>query len=331
MKLLKFSLLNLLIFTAMNCGGDKSVDAEQAFLKGDYTTAIEVYLQVREKDSTIQRINERLALAYMYRGQDLYKKTMNLGSFVGNFEQGIKYIPAEPSSEFNRVYSQILYQIGNAYYRTRPANDFEKEEFLTKSTTYLHQAVDLDSMNVDAKNVLDEIKLNNFQKILDKAKGIFETAEKRNDINLYFEAGTFIKKAQSIGGTTAEMRRMLIRIYAKTLAVLNYEDGLALAVPKYEYANGKMLFTLAIRNYLPYPVTIGFSNFILVDTRGTMYSVDEETMFRDFSMSGIKEITLDRQNSDMDGFLIFTVPDSVRLDYIGYRISPSRISKKYFP
>jgi tetratricopeptide (TPR) repeat protein len=113
MKFIGFIFISVLVFLSFNCGGDKSADAEQAFLKGDYTTAIEVYTKVRQQDSTVQRINERLALAYMYRGQELYKKTINLQSFSRNFEQGIKYIPAEPSTEFKRVYSQILFEIGN--------------------------------------------------------------------------------------------------------------------------------------------------------------------------------------------------------------------------
>jgi hypothetical protein len=331
MKLFGLILISLLIFLLINCGGNKSVDAEQAFLKGDYTTAIEAYLQVRQQDSSSQRINERLALAYMYRGQDLYKKTMNLSSFARNFEEGVKYIPAEPSAEFKRVYSQILFQIGNGYYKGRPANAIEKEEFLTKANSLMHQALEMDSTNVDAQNVLDEIKLNNYQKTIDNAKSIFDRAQKRNDINLYFEAETNIRKAQSMGGTTADMRRMLSQIHAKTLGVLNYEDGLALAVLKSEYSVGKVIFTLAVRNYLAYPVTLSYGNFVLADYRGSLYNVDQEIMARDFNISGIKQTTLDRQNAYLDGFLVFAIPDSVHLDYIGYRINSGRISKKYFP
>ncbi len=331
MRLFGLILLSLLMFLLINCGGDKSVDAEQAFLKGDYTAAIESYLQVNRQDSTNQRVRERLALAYMYRGQELYKKTNNLSSFVRNFEEGVKYIPADPSSEFDRVYSQIVFQVGQAYYKSHPANEIEKDTFLNKTTSLMHQALDLDSTNVNAQNILDEIKLNNYQKIIDKAKGIFDKAQSRNDINLYFEAQTQIRKAQAMGGTTPEMRRMLSRIYAKTLGVLNYEDGLALAVLKDEYSGGKAIFTLGIRNYLSYPITLSFDNFVLADYRGTLYNVDQEIMARDYNMSGIKQITMDRQNSYMDGFLVFAVPDSVHFEYIGYRIGPGRVSKKFFP
>jgi len=331
MKFLGFILISVLVFSALNCGGDKSADAEQAFLKGDYTTAIEVYTKVRQQDSTVQRVNERLALAYMYRGQELYKKTINLQSFSRNFEQGVKYIPVEPSTEFKRVYSQILFDIGNAYFKGKPANEIEKEDFLTRTTTYMHQALAQDSTNVNAKNVLEEIKLNNFQKILDKATSIFEKAQKTDNINKYFETETFIKKAQVLGGTTPEMRRMLSRIYAKTLGVLNYEDGIAMAVDKYEFTNGKVIFTLGVRNYLSYPVTLSYSNFLLTDNHGNMYKVDMETMSRDFSMSGIGESTLDQQKSYVDGFLVFAIPDSIKMNYIGYQINAGRVSKKYFP
>jgi hypothetical protein len=331
MKLFGLILISLFVCFLSGCGGDKSIDAEQAFLKGDYTTAIESYLQVYQQDSTNQRVKERLALAYMYRGQELYKKTNNLSSFVRNFEEGQKFIPLEPSSEFNRVYSQIVFQVGQAYYKARPSNEVEKDQFLTKTTSLMHQALTLDSTNVNAQNILDEIKLNNYQKIVDKAKGIFDTAQKRNNINLYFEAKTYIRKAQAMGGTTPEMWRMLSRIYAKTLGVLDFEDGLALAVLKQEYSGGKYILSLVVRNYLSYPVTLGFDNFFLADNRGSLYNVDQEIMTRDYNMSGIKQITLDRQNPDMSGFLVFDVPDSAHLDYIGYRISAGRISKKYFP
>jgi hypothetical protein len=318
---MKFSgliLISLLMFLLIACGGDKSVDAEQAFLKGDYTKAIEGYLQVHKQDSTNQRVRERLALAYMYRGQELYKKINNLSSFVRNFEEGQKYIPLEPSSEFNRVYSQIVFQVGQAYYKARPANEVEKDLNLNKASTLMHQALDLDSTNVNAQNILD------------KATGIFNTAQSRNDVNLYFDALTQIRKAQAMGGTTPELRRMLSRIYAKTLGILNFEDGLALAVINDQYASGKMIFTLNVRNYLSYPVTLSFDNFVLSDYRGNQYNVDKEIMTRDYNMSGIKQLALNH-GEDMSGFLVFSVPDSVSFDYIGYRIGAGRISKKYFP
>ena len=330
MKFFGLILISLLLFLLTACGGDKSVDAEKAFLQGDYTKAIEGYLQVHKQDSTNQRVRERLALAYMYRGQELYKKINNLSSFVRNFEEGQKYIPLEPSSEFNRVYSQIVFQVGQAYYKARPANEVEKEMNLNKTTTLMHQALDLDSTNVDAQNILDEIKLNNFQKIVDKATGIFNRAQSRNDVNLYFDALTQIRKAQNMGGTTPELRRMLSRIYNKTLGVLNFEDGLALAVLNEEYVSSKMIFSLVIRNYLSAPVTLSFDNFVLADYRGNQYNVDKEIMARDYNMIGIKQLALNH-GEDMGGFLVFTVPDSVSFDYIGYRIGAGRLSKKYFP
>jgi hypothetical protein len=195
----------------------------------------------------------------------------------------------------------------------------------------MNQALAQDSMNVNAKNVLEEIKLNNFQKILDKAINRFERAQKTDNVNLYFETETFIKKAQALGGTTPEIRRMLSKIYAKTLSVLNYEDGIAMAVDKYEFSNGKVIFTLGVRNYLSYPLTLSYSNFMLADYRGNIYKVDMETMSRDFSMSGIGEPTLDQQKSYADGFLVFAVPDSIKMNYIGYQMSAGRVSRKYFP
>jgi hypothetical protein len=336
MKLFGLFLISFSILLLAGCGGDKSIDAEQAFLKGDYTKAIEGYQQVYKQDSTSQRIKERLALAYMYRGQELYKKINNLSSFVRNFEEGQKYIPSEPSSEFNRVYSQIVFQVGQAYYKAHPDNEVEKDIFLSKTTSLMHQALELDSTNVDAQNILDEIKLNNYQKTIDYARSIYDRAQGSGNNNLYFDALTQIRKAQAMGGTNSEMRRMLSRIYAKTLAILNFEDGLALAVLSQEYSNGKIIFGLVIRNYLSYPLTLSFDNFVLADYRGTLYSVDQEIMARDYNMSGVKQISLssyysDRQHSDMDGYLVFALPDSVNLDYIGYRIGAGRISKKYFP
>ena len=331
MKLFGVILVGTALSLLFSCGGDKSVDAEQAFLKGDYTRAIEGYSQVYQQDSTNQRIKERLALAYMYRGQELFKKINNLSSFIRNFEQGQKYIPAEPSSEFNRVYSQIVFQVGQAYYKARPENEVEKDLNLSKAANFMHQALDLDSTNVDARGILDEIKLNNYQKIADKAKNLFERAQSRNDINLYFEAMTQIRKAQAMGGTTPEMRRMLSRIYGKTLGILNFEDGLAMAVLSYEFSNGKAIFDLVIRNYLSYPLTLDFDDFMLADNRGTLYNVDQEIMARDYNMSGIKQQSHSRQDADMRGFLVFAVGDSIRLDYIGYRIAAGRIAKKYFP
>ncbi len=201
---------------------------------------------------------------------------------------------------------------------------------LNKTATLMHQALDLDSTNVDAQNILDEIKLNNYQKIVDKATGIFNRAQSRNDVNLYFDALTQIRKAQAMGGTTPELRRMLSRIYGKTLGVLNFEDHLALAVLKEEYVGGKMIFSLVVRNYLPYAVTLSFDNFVLSDYRGNQYNVDKEIMTRDYNMSGIKQLALNH-GEDMGGFLVFTVPDSVSFDYIGYRYGAGSLSKKYFP
>jgi tetratricopeptide (TPR) repeat protein len=332
MKVASTLFLGLIIFYFVACGGSNPADEGlRAFQEGDYNLAIKHFRQAQRSGLNSNMVVEKICLAYLYRGENLYNKTGNVKSFSGNFEKGLSLIPDNPSQEFKQDYSKILLALGRAYYNSKSQNEIEEQQFLDKTLSHLEQSIVQDSTNVEAAELLNQIKSDNYQKWLSKGRDYYDKARRKGNVDYFFSAEYYIKKAADFDPDNLEVEQFLTKIKKQTLSVLNYRDDVSLAIADYHRHKGKLFLDITIKNYLVEPVAVNLSNFSLVDKSGKNYSMDKKMMKEVFTDRCLKNIKLDSKKSYADGLLIFSVGQNSDIDYLAYNIDGQKMTKKYFP
>ena len=315
------------------CGTNFEAEGDKAYDAKDYTTAINNYEKALPKSLNKEAVKEKLALCFFYRGEDLFKRTRNIKSFTGNFEQGEKYLPLMPDEKFNKEYSRILFEVGKAYSVSTPGNEIEQDEFYTFSLSMLDEALYVDSTNHAADSLIREIRNNSFQKLLDTANKYYERAVKSGKVDLYSSAEYYVKKAAEFNATDAGVLNLFRKIKKQTLAVLNYRDDVSLAVTSYSHEKDGMLIYLAVKNYLPDSVSMEVTKFFVIGKNGERYEVDEDAMRvrKLFGEKCLENITLNSARPYVEGKVIFAVPAGVDVGYLAYKVNRRLETRKYFP
>ncbi|MCK5032204.1 MAG: hypothetical protein KAS18_01190 [Calditrichia bacterium] len=334
MKNFQFILSAIISILLLHCGSpDFEAEAEKAMQNANYSEALKLWEKAKQQENYDESNNQKIALAYMLKGQELYNKTRNVRSFVGNFEIGQSFIPEETTPEFKKQYSQILFSLGKAYNTAKPKNTVEKEDFFSLSINRLKEALLQDSTNSEADQLLTEIKQNYFQGLIDKGKESYKKGVRTGNVNLYFTAEYYLKQAMEFESANKEILSYLKKVEAKTLSVLNYRDGLAMAVLKQEYQKDDLLIYVVIKNYLAESVSLKLSNFKLVDKTGESHSIYSKGMKVQELFGGrvLSDSTLAPNQPEIDGLLVFNLPEKPKLHYLSYQIKKNKESKKYFP
>jgi hypothetical protein len=330
----RYVIIGLISILLMNCGSPDYVsEAEKAMENANYNESIKLWEKAKGQENYDISNDQQLALAYMLKGQELNKKTRNVKSFVGNFEIGQSYIPEETSVEFKQQYSQILFTIGEAYNIAKPKNEIEKEDFFSKAVNRLKESLAQDSTNTEAESLLNEIKQSKFQGLIDKGKESYKKGVKTGNVNLYFTAEYYLKQAMEFESANKEILDYLRKVESKTLSVLNFRDGLALAVLKQEYQKDDLVMYVVVKNYLKEKVDLKTSNFILVDKNGGSHSIYPKGMKVQELFGGkiLADTTLAPSQPEIDGLLVFNLPEKPSLSYLSYQIKRNKETRKYFP
>ncbi len=324
-------LISLLSLTAFNCGSDPAVEGEKAFQSANYMLAIKHYIEAKkENPDNKNAFDEKIAISYMLRGQELYNRTKNVKSFSGNFEKALDYIPDNPSADFNQQYSEVLYSIANAYMNARPENEIQKEEYLNKTLNYLEDALVNDENNSNASELLDKIKSDNFQKMLNKGKDFYSKAGRTKNNDYYINAEYYFQRAAYFDIHNKDAEKMLSKTRKKTLSILNNRDDLAMAVADMSRQSQNLILDLTIKNYATSPITLDIKNFEIVDVNGNSYKINEQMMNEKFKDKKLKNQKL-AELKLAEGYIVFSIPKKAKIDYMGYQLSEEETAKKYFP
>ncbi|TFH01664.1 MAG: DUF4352 domain-containing protein [Calditrichales bacterium] len=334
MKLLKtFSRILLLFAWAIalvSCGGDTSADADKAFQSANYNLAVKHFLEARNDDPANKSMyDEKIALSYMLRGEQLFERSKNIKSFSGNFEKGLEYIPENPSADFQKEYSKILTRLASAYSETKPDNEIQKEEFLNKAITYLEDALVNDDTNPEADAALTKIKSDNFQKMLDKGKNFFSKAGKGGNEDFFISAEYYFRRAAYFDIHNKEALNLLSKTREKTLSLLDNREDFAMAIADLSRQANDIILDLRVKNYATKPVAVDIKNFEIVDVDGKSYPLNQAMMDSKFAKNEMKNQTIDELKF-ADGILVFSVPKNIKIEYLGYN-RDHEVVKKYFP
>ena len=313
----------------VSCAGDPQGEGDEAYAQGKFSQALNFYLQAKKNQPDNPKINEKIALTYMQRGLQFYQKRKNLESFIRNFDMGEERIPREASDTFNKAYSKLLYELAMAYHNTPPANEIQKEQYFTKTLENLDDALLYDEGNDKAEKALQEIRSANFQKTFDKGVGFFKQAKKERNPDLYMAAERYLKRAVSFSPENSDAQKYLSRTRKKTLAIVNMEEVLPIAVADYKYSRKYFLVAFSAINNSTDPFNFTPQQVKLVDAEDNVYSVDTEhtSKFDD----GLDKTIVIQPRKQLDGTLAFAVAKKVKISQIKYVFEDGREVIKYFP
>ncbi len=333
MKLFKklFYMITVLSFALLHmyCGSNPVAEADKAFESGNYGLALKLFLEAKAKNPQDQSITEKIALAYMYRGQELYQKSNNIKSFSGNYDKALTYIPENPSEEFKKPYSKLLLTLARGYLNSKPQNDIEKDDFLNKAIAHMEDAIYNDQYNSSAESLLTKVKTDNFQKMLDKGKELYAQGKKQNNMDICFSAEYYFKKANEFDIYNEEAKKMLAQVRKETLSVPNIKDDLAIAIVEYKYLEGHWVIDVTLRNHLTDPIPVELENFMLTDTEGNTYSLDRAFMDAKFAANKFKGGNV--RPGDTSGIVAFKAPSGKKMEYLGIKMANRQVTRKYLP
>lgn len=328
-------IISLLIITVFisHCGTDYAEEGKLAFNNGDYSQAIKHFTKAQEEDSTNRSYDRWICLAYLYRGDELFRRTKNIEAFSGNLENAKKYIPNPADSEFNTIYNNMLISLAKAYLITKPANEEEKDYNFDKAVSTVKQVLALDSTNTAAESLMVQLKEDHFQSLIEKGESYYKKAGRSGNADLYFTAEDYLKEALEFEAENKKISNLLYKIIQKTLPVLNYREGVSMAVAGFTSERKAVVVNLSIKNYTANPLNLKLDNFILVDTKGNQYLVTEDEMKKHelFGESIIKNGVLNTQSPSATGLIAFDAPPDIKIAYIQYQISATKYVRKRFP
>lgn len=320
-------LLSLILF--VSCGSDPYQEGEKAFNNGKYSQAIIHYSKAKQNNPKDKNLDEKIALSIVLHGRKLYQRNHNIKTLAGNFERSRDFVPEDPSEQFKKQYSELLFELGQAYNQSKPNNDIQKEEFLNNSIAALEDAIFYNPDNDEANNLFDEIKASNFQKMLDKGINLYNQAKKERNYDLFFSAEYYLKKASNYNPFDEESKKYLVKTRKQTLKVLDSRAEMAIGVVEQKYLNKSLLLDLEIQNNKTEKLNLDVNLFSLVDSESNTYGLDKEMMEK-LAKNALKNQSIaERQRAG--GIIAFKTSGKKKIDYLMYTISDDEVVKKYFP
>ena len=326
----KINLFSVLLLSAfiIQCGGNPEQDGDNAYDQGKYNQALSYYLQVKKSNPDNPKINEKIALAYMQKGLQIFEKTKNIAAFSGNFEKGENFIPeAETSPEFDGAYSILQYKLALAYHEAKPANEIQKEQYFTKTLDLLEMALVYNSENTEAENQLTQIKTENFEETYQKGLGFFTQAKKEKNPDLYLSAEHYLKRAVFFDPENPDALKQLGLVRRKTMSILDIDSRFPIAIADKQYANNHLLIAVTAMNNTGEDMTFDPQKITLVGTDGQKITLDTE--FTGKFEDGLVETKAMTPRQQIDGTLAFAVKKSLDIVSINYALTEETEVVKY--
>ena len=332
MKYFQYMLLVILSYFLLYCGADYAAEGTMAFVKKDYSETIRLLTLAQREDSTNHSYNEKICISYLYRGEELYVRTRNLKAFDGNFKKAQGYLPAKPSKEFEKIYCDMHVSLAKAYITSKASSKDEKELNIEQGLNAVKAALTIDSTNVIADSLLVSLKNDHFQGLIDKGKNLYNKARRTRNPDLYFTAEYYLKEAQIFESDNQQINSLLQKITQQTLPVLNYREGISMAIAGVTRERKAIIMNLSIKNYTSIPMNLVLENFTLVDNQGEVYQVNEHEMRKRelFGEECLADTVLNSSNPGLSGIIAFDAPTDIKIAYVNYKIGQNRVSRKYF-
>ncbi len=332
MKYLQNILLSFLCLFTIYCGTDYAEKGKMAFENKDYSEAIKNLTLALKDDSTNHLYDEMICISYLQRGKELFSKTRNLKALNGNLREAQKYLPTSQSNELKSIYAETYVYLAKAYITARASSNDEKEQNFENALNAVKGALSIDSTNVTADSLMISLKESHFQGLIDKGRDLYNKARRTRNPDLYFTSEYYLKEAQTFEAENPQIISLLQKITKQVLPVLNYREGVSLAVSGVTRERKAILMNLSIKNYTAKRINLVLNNFTLVDNQGQIYPVNEHEMRKRelFGEKCLADTVLNSANPLASGIIAFDAPPEIVISYVNYKIDKNKVSRKFF-
>ena len=330
MKLFSTCLMIMIGLIIFSCGGNPEQEGDVAFQQQKYNQAISFYLQVKKSQAENSTINEKIALAYMYKGKQLFDRTHNIDAFAGNFEKGEDFIPdAELSANFEASYSRVLYELAKAYHESKANNEIQHEQYFRRTLDLLDMALTYDENNAPADSLLAQIKADNFEQTYNKGMDFFHKAHKGRNSDLYLTAQYYLERAVYFDPQNEDARKNLKKVRAKTMSILDMDSALPIAIAETKYFKDHYLLAITVLNTGSATIEFDPQKLTLVDAQDNVYQVDGP--FTEKFDDGIYKAVPIEARKQLDGTVAFALKKKQKLVSLNYALDDEQVVKKYLP
>ncbi|MCK5075125.1 MAG: hypothetical protein KAR38_02065, partial [Calditrichia bacterium] len=141
MKNLRLLFLLITFVILSSCSSDPMAEGDKLYQEGQYAKSLKKYHEAIKAQPDNNFAREKAALATVRAGQDIYKRRKVLTPFIKYYEKSLNLIPANPSAEFSKEFSVILYELAQAYLKTEPKNNQAKKEKFDNLLMYYDDAL----------------------------------------------------------------------------------------------------------------------------------------------------------------------------------------------
>ena len=270
-------LIGIIILIAVSCGKAPVQKGDEAFQEQKYSEALKYYLEAVKKTPDDPALKEKIATTFFKEGEIFWEKRHVLKAFEARVQQGLKYVPENPSSKMKRQVSDAYFNLALAYKNTNAENPFQKEQFFNNALENLKKSELFDSTNVKVNEAIAELKTENFQKYLDRGVSAFRKGTR--DALQYINADIYLTNALRLDPESETARSYLKKAREKSLNVLDPGQDVPFAVTD-QMENGEYLaFLIVLHNQLSNSISVNAGNFYLVNENGKQVQGKNSGMF----------------------------------------------------
>lgn len=230
MKNLRLLFLLITFVILSSCSSDPMAEGDKLYQEGQYAKSLKKYHEAIKAQPDNNFAREKAALATVRAGQDIYKRRKVLTPFIKYYEKSLNLIPANPSAEFSKEFSVILYELAQAYLKTEPKNNQAKKEKFDNLLMYYDDALFYNPGNTEAQEALKKFQEEHFTEMLEKGKNYFAKAKKQKNDLYYLNAEYYFKKANQFKPEDKETKALLVKVRKINLDKYNPDLDYPLAV-----------------------------------------------------------------------------------------------------
>ncbi len=311
-----------------SCSSDPMQKGNKMMQEGQFVKALKEYNKVLQKNPSDMAAKEKIALATVKIGQKIYNRRKVLRSFTSYYEKSLSWVPENPSEDFKKEYSNILYELAEAHLKSEPKNNREKRERFDNVVMFFEDALFYNPENVKAQEALQKFQDDNFEEMFSKGKDYYTKARKQKNDLYYLNAEYYLKKAHEFKPDNKEIGKLLSKVRKINLNKINPDLDFPMAITGNLVKDGYTVLAVYLLNNSAADSDIKASYFKLYDKEGNEYTGEISELFE----SPLKEGIL-ASGKEIEGAVAFKTGGKKipLLDKLLFESPEGGQTLKYFP
>jgi len=316
-----FMVAGLLI---IGCGKGLMESGDEAFAQKNYNEALKYYLEASKEFPDDISLKEKIAISYFKEGESFYEKRRVIKAFEARVSNGMKFVPANPSSNMVSEVSQIYLKLAFAYKQTKAENPYQKKQYLDRSLDYIEKALAQDSTNTDAQAALEEYREEHFMSL--KEKGLAAYKKGSQDRLQFIAAEYYLTQSLKLDPENQEANKYLRLSRKKALNLLDPGMEVPIAVTDQMENEQYIAFLVVVYNLLPENLYVTAEHLYLVKKDGSAIRGKTSGMFT----TSLESKTLGN-GQEMGGVVAFPLPKNKNFARLEFRKDGEVLGYKNLP